>query len=143
MATKKFKIKISPSTIVLLLLVLIVMISYSFHWVPFGAFSANQQIWENKLAVQANASQQFLQVHIVFGQYKPAICSEGIYIETEKGLPIPFQTQNEVYEAGLCKETDIVWKNIIYKEKQEQKQEPIFQIQGQAIDINSNETNET
>ena len=76
-----------------------------------GAVTVNGISWEHHLVISADPSQQQIRAHITFDKYKPSSCRDGIYVETADGQPVPFSTENELYEDGLCKETDVVFKN--------------------------------
>src|SRR3989304_8587029 len=78
-----------------------------------GIGSSDGGVWENKIEITVNSSVQVISTNLIFGQYKSANCSDGIYIEALT-KSIPFETQNELHVEGLCSETDVIFNNIIY-----------------------------
>jgi len=97
-----------------------------------GAFILNGQEWENSLEITANNSIPEITAHILFGQYKPVNCADGIYIETSNEQ-IQFGTENEIYIDGKCSETDVVFDNIIYKSIKENTTIPETPITAFAV----------
>jgi len=124
-------IKAHYAQILLLFIIAALLLAAFYSFKPFGAIIANGREWENRLELSADPSEKFISTHVIFGKYKPSSCRNGIYVETADGRPVPFSTENEVYENGLCKETDVVFSNLIYQEPQP-KEQPSFQIQGLA-----------
>ena len=75
-----------------------------------GAFTANNGEWENSVDITADNSTPEIRTHLIFGNYKPASCADGIYVESS-GKSVQFRTENEVYAGNLCSETDVVFAN--------------------------------
>ncbi len=67
----------------------------------------------NAVTIVANATQDSVIHHVVFSKNNPVRCKDGIFV-TDGQYKIPFKTINEVYENGLCQETDIVFNNYIF-----------------------------
>jgi len=108
------RFRISGQLILINLLVLILVVGFLYFAGPFtGAFTAAGHDWENKVEISADNSQELIRTHIVFGDSKPTLCENGIYIEAE-GVPVQFAIDNPTYADGVCTETDILIKNIIY-----------------------------
>lgn len=92
---------------------LLLIIFPPFSLTGAGAFNAGGLNWEHQLQITADSSQQSITKHIVFDQYRTEDCRD-IYIEAN-GQNIPFRNENSIVaEDGLCKETDVVFDNIIY-----------------------------
>ena len=110
--------------IAILIKLLIIIIAVGL-WSPnlTGAFSAGGNEWENMELVTVDSAVEEIEAHVVFGEYKPVRCSDGIYIAAD-GEEIPFKTKNEIYENGLCAEADIVFDNIIYIPPEEPETPP-------------------
>jgi len=75
-----------------------------------GAFTAANGDWENSVDISADNSTPEIRTHLIFGNYKPASCADGIYVESS-GKSVQFNTENEFYADNLCSETDIVFAN--------------------------------
>jgi len=76
-----------------------------------GAFSAGNQEWENSVQINADNSTPEVRAHVVFGDNKPYVCKNGIYVESN-GAVVQFKTENEMYDSNSqCAETDIVFTN--------------------------------
>jgi hypothetical protein len=73
--------------------------------------------WENSMQITVNSSQPIVTVHLIFGNHAPRNCRGNIYVEARGGNAIDFNTSNEINKNGLCTETDVIFDNIIYKEK--------------------------
>ena len=100
----------------ILLFAIAVIILLGAHITGFAALS-----WENSKEISVNNTEKIITEHLVFGQYKPANCTDGILIEVKDDLiqTISFETSNEIYdEQNLCTETDVTFENIIYNENE-------------------------
>jgi outer membrane protein assembly factor BamB len=76
-----------------------------------GAFSAGNQEWENSVQINADNSTPEVRAHVIFGDNKPYVCKNGIYVENS-GAVVQFKTENEMYDSNSqCTETDIVIVN--------------------------------
>jgi len=76
-----------------------------------GAFSAGNQEWENSVQINADNSTPEVRAHVVFGDNKPYVCKNGIYVESN-GAAVQFKTENEMYNSNSqCAETDIIIAN--------------------------------
>jgi hypothetical protein len=99
---------------VIIILTIIAASLMIFKPITVGAFTAKGVEWENKTTIIATAEQQPITQHIVFGDSRPANCTNGVYVESG-GHAVPFSTKNEVYGDGLCAEADVVITNTVYK----------------------------
>ena len=104
--------------IIAALLFTIILIGASQQASITGAAIAGGQEWENLQQIIVDQTIETVSTHIVFEEYKPDNCADGIYIETD-AQEISFTTENEVYENGKCIETDVIFNNIIYAPPEE------------------------
>ena len=117
---KKIKTINSISIQITAIVILLFLILSVGLWQPgiTGAVIANDQEWETILELTVDNSIEIVQTEIVFGEYKPTNCADGIYIEKD-GQEISFETENEVYESGVCISTDIIFNNWSHESRTE------------------------
>jgi len=102
-------------SIIVILLVLIISVGL---WQPAitGAVTAGDKEWENVLDVAVSDSVEVVQIEIIFDEYKPTNCADGIYIEVDR-QEISFAVENEVYENGVCISTEcFIYLNVILQQ---------------------------
>ena len=78
-----------------------------------GAF-AGPSNWEHRTELAISNGQRDVSYEVVFENYKPANCAEGIKIEKTANMQsseVQFKTENEVYENGFCTKATAVWNN--------------------------------
>ena len=88
-------------TILILILILIFTIftTPSFKLTLTGFAVADN--WENSKTITADSSTEKITAQIVFGKYKPAECSDGIYIEDEYSNEIDFIKNYYLYYKSV------------------------------------------
>ena len=85
-----------------------------------GHFASAGAEWESRSIVEATNSEHSVATHVVFGNYKPQNCADGIYVETADGQMISFRTENEIISEGACLEADVAFSNIGYPQQEQQ-----------------------
>lgn len=70
--------------------------------------------WEASKDVLADRSTEFVTSTVIFGQYRPERCEDGIMIHDDNGNNISFEVLDPVYKDEKCAEAEIRWRNIIY-----------------------------
>ena len=69
--------------------------------------------FHNIKKVTADVSQEFIDEKVVFSQFFPEKCKDGIAV-SDGSKDIDFEVYNEIYENGECKEAYIKFNNEIY-----------------------------
>ncbi|MBI2040950.1 MAG: hypothetical protein HYT16_02495 [DPANN group archaeon] len=78
-----------------------------------GFFAAGGSEWEALTEINVNSSVQSVQHLVVFGNFKPQNCADGILVQTS-GAPINFTTQFETVQNSQCVSAVASFNNIIY-----------------------------
>ncbi|MFQ6020558.1 MAG: right-handed parallel beta-helix repeat-containing protein [Candidatus Aenigmatarchaeota archaeon] len=99
--------------IIVIVLFSAIILSGTFYTALIVSEYAWAENWENKTEVIADKSMEKMTLHIIFDEYKPKDCKEGIYV-TDGIQDIDFEIVNPVYVNNTCIETDIVFENLIY-----------------------------
>lgn len=104
-----------PLTLVLVLAICVFIVIFAFIIRPqiTGAFAAGGKDWENRFEISVSSLEENVTVHIVFGQYKPINCSDGILVKTSSQV-INYTILNSTYTNTTCNDTNIFFENIIY-----------------------------
>jgi hypothetical protein len=76
-----------------------------------GVFISPQ--WEHVDAITVDSTVQNVTYTVVFDQYKPENCEDGIYV-SDGDIQIPFEIINFSYENGECLNATIMFNNTIY-----------------------------
>ena len=76
--------------------------------------SPQGQEYEHLVQLQASSSEDFINYTIIFDQYRPKTCEDGIYV-SDGTNSISFEVINEAYDGGLCKEATIRFENRLYE----------------------------
>ncbi|MBT4114393.1 hypothetical protein HOE41_02035, partial [Candidatus Woesearchaeota archaeon] len=77
--------------------------------------------YEHSLEITADTSSEIITQEIVFDQYKPDTCAEGIAIYTGSGDEVSFETSDDQYNETSCLSTIISFSNSIYHEPVEEE----------------------
>jgi len=98
------------------LIISIVLISLNqFNKLSITGFAVSSNEWEHSIKVTASPNDQIITQHIVFDQYKPVNCKDGILVTTSTGEVINYEIINSTYDNNNCLEATIQFNNVIYE----------------------------
>ena len=93
----------------------VAFIAVGFNSDSITGYTIFEDQWEHSLQVTASTTDSIITQEIIFDQYKPSSCEDGILVTTSSGDVVDYSIINETYENDTCIKATIQFSNIIYE----------------------------